>query len=76
MIDDIIWYKKFIDIRKNNFWISLIWFSKVALSYTMLKFEVWTLLVNIISLTEWKRLRLSIDIDDYSTKDGLKLFII
>ena len=41
-----------------------------------MKFEVRTLLIIIISLTEWKRLRLSIDIDDCSTKDGLELFII
>ena len=42
----------------------------------IIKFEVWTLLIIIISLTKWKRLRLSIDIDDCSTKDGLELFII
>ena len=39
-----------------------------------MKFEVRTLLIIVISLTEWKRLRLSIDIDDCSIKDGLELF--
>ena len=42
----------------------------------IMKFEVRTLLIIIISQTEWKRLRLSVDIDDCSTKDRIELFII